>query len=56
MSGSRNADMKCVQVSLIASIDDPKLVLFIYRGTDFLEVLSQSMIVHAGIFGFGDEK
>jgi len=56
MSRSRNADMKCVQVSLIAPIDDPKLVLFIYRATGFLEVLSQSTIVHAGIFGFSDEK
>lgn len=48
--------MKCVQVSLIAPIDDPNVALFIYRATDCLEDMSQSAIVHDGIFGFGDER
>lgn len=48
--------MKCVQVSLIVSIDGPICALFIYRATDCLEDMSQSAIVHDGIFGFGDEK
>jgi len=48
--------MKCVQVSLIPPIDDPNVALLIRRATDCLEDMSQSAIVHDGIFGFGDEK
>ena len=48
--------MKCVQVSLIAPIDDASFALFISRATDCLEDMNQSAIVHDGIFGFGDEK
>jgi hypothetical protein len=48
--------MKCVQVSLIVPIDDPNIALLIHRATDCLEDMSQSAIVHDGIFGLGDEK
>ena len=48
--------MKCVQVSLVALIDDSNFTMFICRATDCLEDISQSAIVHDGIFGFGDER
>ena len=48
--------MKCVQVSLIPPINGPNVALLICRATDCLEDMSQSAIVHDGIFGFGDEK
>ena len=47
--------MKCVQVSLTASFS-PDLAVFTWRVTDCLEDMSQSAIVHDGIFGFGDER
>ena len=33
-----------------------QLAVFIWRVTDCLEDMSQSAIVHDGIFGFGDER
>lgn len=54
MEGSYNAGTKSALVSLSALFYRARVSL--WRATDCLEDMSNSAIVHNGIFGYGDEK